>query len=66
MTEPPRPPLTRDTLVGLATAAGLDLTADELAGLLPPAAAIFAAVDRLDRLDLSATEPAAVCYLRPE
>ena len=66
MAEPARPPLGRDALAALALSAGLSLSLEELDALLPPTAAIFAAVDRLDALDLADTEPAALFQLRPE
>ena len=59
----PRPPLTRVTLGAITTAAGLPLSADALDALLRPTAAIYAAVDGLDALDLAAAEPAAVFAL---
>jgi hypothetical protein len=57
MTDEARPPLDADTLRALTRAAGLALSADELAALLPPAAALYAAIDRLDALELADTEP---------
>jgi hypothetical protein len=66
MTSPARPPLTREALAALAASAGLVLTEPELAALLPPTAALFAALDRLDALDLQAAEPAAIFQLPAE
>ena len=63
MAEPPRPALDRDALAVLLRTAGLSLTADELDALLPPVAAIFGAVDRLDALDLGGAEPMALFQL---
>ena len=53
-----RPPLTRETLASLALSAGLALDDADLAALLGPTAAIFAALDGLHALDLTAVEPA--------
>jgi hypothetical protein len=57
MADDARPPLDADTLRALTRAAGLTLSADELAALLPPAAALYAAIDRLDALGLADIEP---------
>jgi hypothetical protein len=66
MISPARPPLTREALAALAASAGLVLTESELAALLLPTAALFAALDRLDALDLQAVEPAAIFRLPAE
>jgi Asp-tRNA(Asn)/Glu-tRNA(Gln) amidotransferase C subunit len=58
-----RPSLSPDTLAALASAAGLALSAAELEALGRPVAAIYAAVDGLDALDLGEAEPAAVFAL---
>jgi hypothetical protein len=62
----PRPSPTRDALAALTAAAGLALCADELDALERPTAAIYAAIDGLDALDLRETEPAAVFSLPGE
>lgn len=59
----PRRPLTSETLAALYQAAGLALSAEELAALLVPAAAIYQAIDGLDALGLAGTEPAALFRL---
>ena len=64
MMEPLRAPLAREALAALASTAGLVLTAEELDALLPPTAAIFAALDRLDVPEQA--EPAAMFQLRAE
>ena len=56
----PRPAPARDALAALTRAAGLALSADALDALVRPVAAVYAAVDSLDGLDLEETEPAAV------
>jgi hypothetical protein len=53
-------------LAALTTAAGFALGAAELDALARPVAAIYAAVDGLDSLDLGETEPAAVFSLPRE
>jgi hypothetical protein len=57
-TAAPRAPITREALATLLASAGLPLSPDELDGLLPPVAAIYAAIDGLDALPLAGTEPA--------
>ena len=64
MADEARPPLDADTLRALMRAAGLALSADELAGLLPPAAALYAAIDRLDAMKLADTEPPHIFRLQ--
>ena len=61
-----RQPLDPETLEALARTAGLSLTPEEQAALLPPAAAIHAALDRLDALGLADTEPPYIYRLRAE
>lgn len=62
----PRPSPTRDALAALTAASGLALAADALDALARPTAAIYAALDGLDSLDLGETEPAAVFSLPQE
>jgi hypothetical protein len=64
MADEARPPLDADTLRALTRAAGLALSADELAALLPPAAALHAAIDRLDAMELADTEPPHIFRLQ--
>ena len=60
MAKSARPTLDSETLATLARNAHLMLEPEELTALLPPTAAIFAAVDSLDALEgLQAAEPAA-------
>jgi hypothetical protein len=61
----PRPAPTRNALAALTTAAGLTLSDAALDALLRPTAAVYAAVDSLDLLDLAETEPAAAFALPP-
>jgi hypothetical protein len=56
---------TREALAALTTAAGLALDDTALDALLRPTAAVYAAVDSLDLLDLAETEPAAAFALPP-
>jgi hypothetical protein len=66
MADPVRPPLDADTLRAITRAAGLALSADELAALVAPAAALQGAIARLDALDLAGAEPPYVFHLRAE
>ncbi len=66
MAEPARPPLDAETLEALARVAGLALSAEEQAALLPPAAAIHAALGRLEALGLADTEPPYIFRLAAE
>jgi hypothetical protein len=66
MAEGPRPPLTREALAQLAATTGLSVSPAELDAVWPATAAVFAAVDSLDALDLADTEPAASFELRAE
>jgi len=60
MAKSARPTLNSETLETLARNAHLDLSPEELTALLPPTAAIFAALDALDTLEgLQVAEPAA-------
>ena len=61
-----RPILTREALASILAATGLSVSMDELEVLLPPSAAIYAALDRLDALDLGDAEPAARFQLPAE
>ncbi|HZR98406.1 MAG TPA: hypothetical protein VFE37_06860 [Chloroflexota bacterium] len=62
----PRPTPSRATLAALTTAAGLALPDAALDALVRPVAAVYAAVDSLDGLDLAEFEPAAVFSLAGE
>lgn len=66
MAETQRRALDPPTLAALVRRAGLDLSADELAALLPPTAAIYAALDALDALGLAEAEPATYFALDAE
>jgi hypothetical protein len=66
MAEYERPSLDAETLEALVRVAGLSLTPEERAALLPPAAAIHAALDRLDALGLAETEPPHIFRLDAE
>ena len=61
-----RPILSREALASILATTGLSVSMDELEVLLPPSAAIHAALDRLDALDLGDAEPAARFQLPAE
>ena len=59
MADGSRPRLDLETLARLTQRAGLELAPNELEALLPPSAAIAAALDALDLAALATHEPAA-------